>query len=92
MQRAGQGVQFAEGGRDEDGRWSDAEYGPSSDDEDGTWITAATRERFGYCAWRVKRCLMKQVRARRRHRRRRRRRRARVMPVRSAALHGTPVC
>jgi hypothetical protein len=26
-----------------------------------TWITAATRERFGYCAWRVKRCLMKQV-------------------------------
>lgn len=36
----------------------------SSSDDAETWITAATRERFGYCAWRVKRCLAKQVRAR----------------------------
>ena len=42
---------------------SEDEDGSSSDDAE-TWITAATRERFGYCAWRVKRCLMKQVRAR----------------------------
>ena len=37
----------------------DDDQGDSSDDETA-WITAAKRERFGYCAWRVKRCLMKQ--------------------------------
>jgi hypothetical protein len=41
------------------GFFDDDDQGDSSDDETA-WITAAKRERFGYCAWRVKRCLMKQ--------------------------------
>jgi hypothetical protein len=40
--------------------FSEDEGGEGSEDEEETWVTAATRERFGYRAWRVKRCLMKQ--------------------------------
>ena len=55
--KGGQGDQMLRGERVAV-RFSDEDEGASSDDE--TWITAAKSDQYGYCAWRVKRCLLKQ--------------------------------